>query len=254
MLAKKEITGPRTVRLREEDVVKPEDGTRKVFYDYISQPHFKRFLHNLACIQEERGFKSLAVLSAKRGEGKTFLVSVLALAYAQFLKKRVLILDTISQTRDESFYYRGNVLGAPTEHNVDPKRLPPGVIDLITTRNLSRQVQVYKRHGLRLPYTGDRSGDYGEEANGEATDFHIGRFVETHTAEYDLILLDTCSLEVSNGGTIDPLVLARQANAAILVTSPLSLDRTMVEPLKRELKKCRVNLLGTVYNQGAIHA
>src|SRR5262249_44057334 len=77
---------------------------REVLSDYIRDPRFKRLFDQVASAQARGCLKSLAVLSGYPGEGKTFLVSVLALGYATFLRRRVLILDTISQTRNESFY------------------------------------------------------------------------------------------------------------------------------------------------------
>jgi hypothetical protein len=80
------------------------DEVRNVLVDYIRLPHYKRLLEKVVTQQEEAGVKSITVMSMYPQEGRTFFISVLALGYALFLRKRVLIMDTVHQTRAESYF------------------------------------------------------------------------------------------------------------------------------------------------------
>src|SRR5690242_2502539 len=77
---------------------------KNALLDYVRYTEFKRLLNQIINAQKRDGFKTLAVLSEHPQEGKTFFVSTLALGFATLLGKRVLIVDTISQTRNRSLY------------------------------------------------------------------------------------------------------------------------------------------------------
>lgn len=227
---------------------------------YIAAPGFKRLFDAIVLAQERTGFRSLAVLSQLPGEGRTFFVSTLALACARFLRRRVLIMDTISQTRRESVYLT-TLLG---ESAAGPEGAGPGVglIDLMTTRTLYRELERCRA---------EEAGDTGVTVSadnrtgihelgirgagidpGEPADFHIGALVRSLRQQYDLMLLDTCALGEANRLTIDPVVLARQVDAAVLVTTDRSLDRDMLRRVQRELQQRDIALIGTVFNPGVV--
>src|SRR6185295_2490579 len=66
--------------------------------DYVRFTEVKRLIHQVHSVQKKKGAKTIAILSLRPGEGKTFLVSALALGYAMLLKKKVLIVDATTQT------------------------------------------------------------------------------------------------------------------------------------------------------------
>lgn len=218
------------------------EGVREVFFDYIRHPAYKRLLNQVVAAQDKQSVRSLAVLSEFPGEGKTFFVSVLALGFASFLRKRVLIMDTISQTRNESFYM-GTILGGEVS-DVEgvPGRGRPGSIDLITTRNLRRQIRI---HGEPIDIH-----EEGEEDLYDTADFQIGPFITALAPSYDLILLDTCAMSEVTKENIDPIILAQQADASILVTSPESLDKQLLSKVSSDLRRSNIRLLGTIFNAG----
>lgn len=228
----------------EAELPAPPDPARvrNVFYDYIRHPEYKRILHFVVTAQSRESFVSMAVLSKYPGEGKTFLVSVLALGYATFLQRKVLIIDSVSQNRNESFYM-GRIMG--NEFN-ESSRSAPACIDLMTTRGM-------KQHGVRSrkQLTGpEHLARNDEEESFNTTDFQIGGFIESLKDSYDLILLDTCALSEADKCNMDPVILAKESHTSILVTSPRSVERANVREIKAELDRCDVRALGTVYNSG----
>ncbi len=237
----------------EEGSSKPisrSDQVRQALLDYIRFPEFKRLLSQIHSLQEDRGIKSLAVLSEFPGEGKTFFVSVLALGYAAYLDKRVLIMDTISQTRDESFYF-GRVLGRDgASFNTKMSAHCSGLIDLIATKSLCRQIRQKKNKGSGESSKGQMPALVGENVEYGNSDFRIGAFIDSLKYTYDVILLDTCALRTANKSTFDPIILARQAHASLLITSNTSLQHEHQLSRRKELAKNQLGLIGTVYNSG----
>src|SRR5262245_29231207 len=111
-----------------------DPGTRGMLLDYIRNPECKRLLHRISTAQRERNFKSLAVLSQNPGQGKALFISVVALGFMELMNKAVLIMDTVSQTRDESFYYHGLRGGRAQDlHAFGTPRQP--CIDILTSQN-----------------------------------------------------------------------------------------------------------------------
>lgn len=194
--------------------------------EYIKMPRFKRLLSEIVSAQHERDFRSLAVLSRSAGEGKTFFASVLALGYATFLRRRVLILDTIAQGNGGELYL-GEVLSEVSSKNAQ--------IDIVTSRAIEEDEDTASsRARLGLP----------------GVDFGIGDFLERVSREYELIVVDTCAIVETSSSKLDPIVVARQTDTAVLVTSKPSLETRSLEALGRELRARRVDLLGTIHNGG----
>ena len=220
-----------------------ESNVKEIFFDYIRDPAFKRLLNQIIISQEEENFKSIAVISEYPGEGKTFFISVLALGLASFLKKRVLIMDTISQTRNESFYISSVLENEQVIQDEDSDDSNRGVIDLITTKNLRRQAQQNKF----LDYD-SKTQSQDEQDDYDTADFQIGKFIKSLTPSYDIILLDTCSLSEVTKVHLDPIILAHQADAAILITSKHSIKSDVLTRIKKELKSPNIRLIGTIYN------
>ncbi|MCB0352887.1 MAG: hypothetical protein KDD64_05155 [Bdellovibrionales bacterium] len=191
---------------------------------YIRKPGFKRLFNQIVTEQANTGFESLCVISQFSGEGKSFLVSALALAYTKFLQSRVLIVETIQQTTARSLYLE-SVLG---EHLPELSALhggsEPGYIDLLTT-----------------------SGS--EEGTFDTADFHIGEYIANVKSRYDVVLVDTCALGDSDENNLDPFIVARHSDRALLLFSPISAGLVEIQESKKELERCGVSLLGAVYNR-----
>src|SRR5689334_14789819 len=101
---------------------------RHELFDYIRRSECKRLINRIMVAQNEQDLKSIVVLSQFPSEGKTLCISALAIGFLTLLHKRILIMDTVSQSRDDSFYCHG-VVESETENQSG------GCIDIITTRN-----------------------------------------------------------------------------------------------------------------------
>lgn len=210
--------------------------------DYISQPGFKRTLGRIAATQAESGFRSLAILSERSGEGKTLFVSALALGYVLYLRKRVLIMDTVHQTADESFYFQ-SLLQFDDRPESTPRRGPlsaeaaRGCLDLLTTRAINLQI-----HGT----IGGR--ETARRTRHDASDFMIGEFLKRQYANYDLVLIDTCAMRDVGRDNLDPIVLATQTDRVIVLMSRRSMDAGTAQRLRELGQDIRIRLLGAMIN------
>ena len=199
------------------------------FLDYIRYSEFKRLLGQLSALVDRDGIKTMAILSEYPQEGKTFFVSAMALGYASLLNKRVLIVNTVVQVQNQSLYikkiYEDQLEYAPFLGG--RKTRASRMIELISPEM-----------------------DGGDSDSADTADFQIGNYINTLKDNYDLILLDTCALTASNKKNIDPIVIARQADASILLTSDRSLNRESLSGVKNVLSQWHVRLAGTIHNTG----
>jgi len=190
-----------------------------VLNDYIRHTDFKRILNRIVTVQAERELRGISVISQHEGEGKSFFVSALALAYTRYLYSRVLIVETIRQTKSRSLYLEC-LFGEPLADS------EPGYIDLVSTESFN-------------------DGDF------DMADFQIGAYLKKAQQSYDLVLLDTCSLDNRDRDNLDPMIVSSYVDGAILLTSPKSRDSMKIKGTCKQLEEFGVHLLGTVFNPGA---
>ncbi len=192
---------------------------------FIRQTEVKRLINQILTAQSRSGFKSLAVLSEFPGEGKTFFIAALALAYVRFLPSRVLVVNTVRQTRNRALFLE-SILGMHVPETQAGKGLmEPGRIDLLTT-------------------DGNEPGPF------DSSDFHVASWIEEAAERYDVVLVDTCSMASVGADNIDPIIVARHVDASVLLTSGRSIDRTTLIRIKRRLRRYGIRPLGTIYNTG----
>jgi Mrp family chromosome partitioning ATPase len=167
-------------------------------------------------IQEDEQFNSVAVLSELNSEGKTLVTASLALAYSDRLKKKVLVIDTASERGATSALAE---LLDKTE-----------TVDVVALRDWS---------GLK------KGADGGQDAD----EYQLKILLTQVASQYGLILVDTCALSRRNRNNLDPAVIGRQCDAAILVSADSGApDEVSVQNRKR-LVASGVNLVGMVHNQ-----
>jgi hypothetical protein len=118
-----------------------------------------------------------------------------------------------------------------------------GTIDLITTRNCRARLKGSDSAGGAGQ---DELIDFGENT----ADFQLRSLIECFRDDYDLILFDTCALDASSRDTIDPVILAGQTDASILLTSRATNNREVLNSAKRVLAENEVKLMAMVYNSG----
>ncbi len=238
------MTSCAAIKFSVEQDLRRQSDARSVLFDYIRFPACKRLVNSILRAQADTQSKSIAVLSPFPVEGKSVLISSVALGYMLLLGKRVLIMDTVSQSCDESFYFRE--VSEQRSHAALPPKKRLGCIDLITTKNLSRRALMQSHKETVSACDPDMPIAYEPKMHFDSADFHVNPFVNSLKEFYDLILMDTCALSEASKDTFDPLILAEHADTSLIFMSHDTLNRRTLSSLSRELKRQRIVPLGIV--------
>ena len=191
-----------------------EYRAESALYDYLGNADFKRVLSQIHSAVSQQKLRSLAVISTEQGAGKTFFVSVIALGLASLLKQRVAIIETVAPRKGD-------------QSNSWAPALYPMHMDYIGSLSVA-------------------------ECEMEVSDFQIRDYINAFERDYDLVILDTCAIEAANSYSMDPLIIAQQADAALVILSKNCLGKDKLRRMRSELKRWKVKVLGTVYNAGAV--
>jgi len=222
--------------------------------NYLRLPEIKRLVHRIATSQNEDPYKSLIVLSEYPGEGRSFLVSLLALAYASILKSRVLILDTVSQSRESSFHSSSVIRDlsfSPESQSIkedDPSFRGITGVDLIATRSMQPSATAGADSQAAMKTSASKTFQSSDVALLQTAEFLMKPFIAALSPSYDLILLDTCAMSIVSGDNFDPLVLARQIERAALLLSPRSRNRGVAQAIKKRIDQESISLMGVIHN------
>ncbi len=186
-------------------------NTTESLQSFTQYAEIKSLLDRILHLQERDNFKTLALISEHDGEGKSFLAATLAYAYTRRKNKKALIIDTSNS-------------GAEKIEAVKELLEQQSHVDLITLRE----------------WEGGNSID----------EYQLKKLVSQSSQNYGLILVDTSSLFRRNKNNFDPLVIARQCDASLLVTSRSDLPTETSVENKKKLVDSGIKILGMVYNQG----
>ena len=230
------------------ETTKDLQESRDILIDYIRLPQCKRLINRILTAQQEYDIRSLAVLSHFPGEGRTLLVSVIALGFMTWLDKRVLIVDTVNQTREESFFFR-NVMGNNSQEGI-PISPRAGCIDLVTSHSLQTKNLLLLDHRVKAALCSQAPAMLSARPDQDTSDFRIISFINSVKSFYDLIIMDTCALTDVNENTHDPMILGQHIDATILLISEEALEKHVLGKLINNLKHHRIEPLGVVSNLG----
>lgn len=201
--------------------------------EYSHYTEVRQLAYNIAALQQESMFHSLAVLSFFPGEGKTLACAALARAYFEARRAPVLIVDTTLRESSSSLALR-QCLPSP-ECTADIASLSDWRKNGASP---GRSPGEDTGHGLPLA------------TPGAPNDFALIQSVASHNAKrYGLILLDTVPLTAKNKNNVDPLLIARAANASVLVVSKKLLDAPQLEEKLKLLEDASLHLLGLISNE-----
>ena len=221
---------------------------------YIQRPECKRLVRELVTHQDESGARTMALVSQLPGEGRSFMTAAIALSYAQFLLKRVLVIDTVQATLRTSSVLK-NLLADDCCDG--PRPNPPkrgvGVVELVSPDLLNDLVSGRMRAGSMEPYLLGTSlaFDRTEVQPHQGIDFHLGTYLDNIENRYDLILIDTTAFSEAAHNQIDPALAAAVSHMVVLVTSARSVNQETVATLQKTLVQNRISVFGTLYNSGA---
>ena len=168
----------------------------------------------------------VAVTSPGSGDGKSFVCSNLALAFA-YANHRTLLVDADLR--------RGAL------HRTLQLRREPGLTDLLVAKASPEQVLQATTHpSLAFVASGSRRGD-APELLGAA---RMADFMTSLRSSYGVIVVDTPPL----GAGVDAFVLASLAGSLLMVLRLGKTDRELAEAKMDLLRQLPVRVLGAVLN------
>lgn len=233
------------------------------FGKYVSTPEFRRLVHQLQSIQEQRNIFSISILSRFAGEGRTFFSAAVAVAYASLLGKRVLVLDTVHEPARGKIPLRSMLSYTAFDRDIRPEMARPsnnpGSIHLLTVEQIREQTYFHLHPtsptDQNLPSvhathteTGGGSGTNGIQFGSASVEFSLKDMLLALRPSYDLVLADTLPLDGGREVGFDPIVVATQVEGAVLLTSPQSLDSELMASTKREFQRLKVPIIATAHN------
>jgi Mrp family chromosome partitioning ATPase len=213
--------------------------------DVVQYSEVKRLADNVMLLQRQKQFRSLAVLSLFPREGKTLFTAAMALSYADAMQSRVLVVDTTTLRHPQSLILKQCIDASSP------------MIDLIS-------LEEYRR-GTTTNGNSNGNGSYhAAEENAlkpdvvnppvnllvrrESDQFLIKKLADERASQYGLILLDTAPLTAKNKSNIDPMLVARMADASVLVMNP-HLQSSSLDLHLKILKDPALHLMGIISNE-----
>jgi len=211
------------------------------FQEFVQYAELRHLAYNVAALQREKMFHSLAVLSFFPSEGKTLLCAALAMAYAEVSRAKVLVVDTVTVQNKSSLILKDCFNGSAP--NVEVRSLKqirnrstaPGTLIRQKPEVLESTVVYEKPRHLAISRDDDVS--------------LIKEVAEDQSKEYGLVLFDTMPLHARNKSNVDPLLVARLAEASVLVMSREGLDAPKLSASLKIVKDPAFNLIGIISNE-----
>lgn len=188
----------------------------KALKNFIQYSEVKLLLDQILVLQEQAHFQSIAIISEFQGEGKSFICAALALVYSERLNKKVLVIDTTVEA---------NAPDLLAELLEDTTR-----VDLISLKTLR-----------------------GASSTQAPDEYELKRLLTEKKPLYSLILVDSASLSKRNKNNYDPVVIARQCDAAILVSGNTKPAEAPAAEHQKKIHDAEIKLIGMIYNQGNAH-
>jgi Mrp family chromosome partitioning ATPase len=224
--------------------------------DVTQYAEVKRLTDTIMALQTQKGFRSLAVLSLFPGEGKTLFTAAMAMSYAATSSSRVLAVDATTAQDPQSLILK-QCLG----HQFNS-------IHYLSLEDYRRGIG---NSNGRDSGNGYHSGSNGHDPEwteapameadwvGEGTitlvvkkksdQSLIQAIADEHAADYGLTLIDTAPLSARNRGNIDPLLVARMADASVVMASPRLLNSPHLHEHMAVLRDPALHVLGLISNE-----
>ncbi len=187
---------------------------------------FRLLRNQLECVRSDQPFKSLCVVSAAAGEGKSSATAQLASVWVE-LGLRVLVVDT--DLRNPSLH---RLLGASNDF---------GLADFcVGERSIDSLIQTTSIPGLSVIAAGRASTDAVFLAPAK-----LRQMVATASRQFDMVLYDTAaSLQVSDG-----LLVAREVGKCLMVLQHHCHPQHMARRAMRMIQRTGATFAGVVVNK-----
>jgi Mrp family chromosome partitioning ATPase len=185
--------------------------------EYVHLAPFKRVFDQLECTQTQNRARHVSIVSQRPREGRTFVTAALALAHAELLRRRVLIIDAGGGAHERGGLELKAAFGPPCDGPLLP-----------------------------LPSPGVQWIDLSAWGGGGASEYAIGNILADGGQAFDVVLVDTCALAAVGSIRFDPVVAARQTGAALFVVSAKSSLSAF------DIAGSKIKVVGVVTNEVAV--
>jgi protein-tyrosine kinase len=169
----------------------------------------------------------LAIVSADRGEGRSFIAANLALAFAQINERTLLIDMNLRQPRQHEIFRVGNRYG---------------VTSLLNGRDSGREIQRIEGYSSLYLLT---SGPAPPSPQELLTARSLTPTLERLRKQFDIVLVDTPAWQCG----ADAQMIASQTGDALLVSAPQLATRQSTDQLLAALRRVGVSIAGAAVNQ-----
>ncbi len=214
--------------------------------EFIRYAELKQLAYQIAVLQQEKMFHSLAVLSVFPGEGKTLFCAAMAMAYAETCRAKVLVVDTTTIRNKNAILLKQCFNGSsPLVEvlSIDELRKGTGNFDGAS----SAAPRIEKGPALESQLALDRPNQLAMPKENEFS--KLKKVVEDRSEQYGIVLLDTAALQSRNRSNVDPSLVARLSHASILLVSRQFLNSPNVQASLNVLKDPTMHLIGVVANE-----
>ncbi len=187
---------------------------------------FKRIFDQVSDLQQANNFKSMTLLSLLEGEGKTLMTALMGYAFAEFLNKKILIVDAHGYS-SESGLNLSEILE----------------VDEINQKSES----VYGTFNLNIDYLNLNQHIKSKAATSE---FDLRELLNGVGSGYGVVLVDTVATKIKNRNNFDPLVISSRTDGAFLIVSDRGLADGSFTGFVSDLQKSKTKVFGMMVNEG----
>lgn len=199
---------------------------------------FRTLRTNLQFMTSNKGLKTLLVTSSVPGEGKSWVSANLISAFAQEGKKVLIIDSDMRKGRIHSIF--------EVARNPGLSNFLSGVANVEDKDNIFNYIKETKVKNLYVMPAGDVPPNPSELLVSEKT----GELIKNVKKIFDIIIFDgTPSLIVT-----DALIIARQVDATLIVTSYKTTKMGDVEKIKKSIENVGGKIAGIVINKIPVSA
>jgi len=213
--------------------------------EFIHFAEIKQLAYQIAALQQEKMFRSLAVLSVFPGEGKTLFCAAMAMAYAETCRSKVLVVDTSTLQNKNSLRLKQCFNGSAP------------LVEVLSVEDLRKGSRSFGSTSMIGPSenTSVLESRVVHETPTHVTVAHENEFsilkkiAEDSSDQYGLVLLDTTAMQSRNRSNMDPTLAARLSHASVLVVSRRFLDSPELPRYLATLKDPSLHLIGMISSE-----
>ena len=216
------------------------------FKEFIHYSELKQLAFKIEALQQEKAFRSLAVLSCLAGEGKTLFCAALAMAYVQTRRTSVLVIDTTTHQSEGSLVLKqclGPSLPLVEEVSLEELRKgsdgfgPLSGLTLTSEEDPALVTEMVPQSAIHLAFL--KENDLSQ----------IKKKSADRSNPYGLVLLDTAPLNAKNKNNVDPVLVANLSDASVLLASQKFLNAPNADSYLKVLEDPALHLLGIISNE-----